>query len=345
MNLNAESVNTPGRWLTDPASTVSKKLDRWCTVPKHECCRHTQNIALQRQGSVNPIQRYMRLQHDSTCKRYQVTARHDVTGDHEIVNHNHFRLDRIQFLVENAGCDQRFLQPVCQHQRPRGHTLDWSRKMISMWTAATIRGQLRVVTLDRLLCLIIHRRSYTLMVVPGQGTLEKMDTKWLRSQDRQASTPSWNNYRPNPITTALNKIGESRNWHDWGPSTVCCSANNVVWLGSHESAGEGLHSTASVNQRRWICRDNNETGYRISCLHVAWKTKMVVSNRRQLRKTNDWFPSITISDYVLSNSFGIVSNRYHWSVSSLSWPARTIPSWTHSPLSPAYCTSNLQNEF
>ena len=176
MNLNAESVNTPGRWLTDPASTVSKKLDRWCTVPKHECCRHTQNIALQRQGSVNPIQRYMRLQHDSTCKRYQVTARHDVTGDHEIVNHNHFRLDRIQFLVENVGCDQRFLQPVCQHQRPRGHTLDWSRKMISMWTAATIRGQLRVVTLDRLLSLIIHRRSYTLMVVPGQGTLEKMDS-------------------------------------------------------------------------------------------------------------------------------------------------------------------------
>ena len=109
----AESVNTPGSWLTDPASTISKKLDRWCTVPKHECCRHTQNIALQRQGSVKPIQRYMRLQHDSTCKRYQVTARHDVTGDHEIVNHNHFRLDRIRFLVENVGCDQRIRQPVC----------------------------------------------------------------------------------------------------------------------------------------------------------------------------------------------------------------------------------------
>ena len=147
------------------------------TCPKARVLRtHTQNIAFQRQGSVKPIQRFMWLQHGSACKRYQVTARHDVTGDHEIVNHNHFRLDRIQFLVENAGCDQRFLQPVCQHQRPRGHTLDWSRKMISMWTAATIRGQLRVVTLDRLLSLIIHRRSYTLMVVPGQGTLEKMDS-------------------------------------------------------------------------------------------------------------------------------------------------------------------------
>ena len=71
----AESVNTPGCWLTDPASTISKKLDRRCTVPKHESCRHTQNIALQRQGSVKPIQRYMRLQRGSACKRYQVTAR------------------------------------------------------------------------------------------------------------------------------------------------------------------------------------------------------------------------------------------------------------------------------
>ena len=45
-----------------------------------------------------------------------------------------------------------------------------------MRTAATIRGQLRMVTLDRLLSLIIHRRSYTLMVVPGKGTPEKMDS-------------------------------------------------------------------------------------------------------------------------------------------------------------------------
>ena len=27
----AESVNTPESWLTDPTSTISKKLDRWCT--------------------------------------------------------------------------------------------------------------------------------------------------------------------------------------------------------------------------------------------------------------------------------------------------------------------------
>ena len=76
-------------------------------------------------------------------------------------------------------------------------------------------------------------------------------------------------------TTSALPLSETH-WHDWGPSTWCCSANNVAWLGSHEPGGEGFNSTASVNQRRWTCRDNNETGYRISCLHVEWKTKMVV---------------------------------------------------------------------